>query len=173
MTWNVHSINKIKELREIFLLHDADIMAIQETWLSSDNIDVSVQGYHTPWVRNRTKHTHGGVATYVRSQYATKKLPSPFVEKVLETLLLEIDTGKEKIKVLNVYLGTSKKEEGIMCLLPRETAKITLQKPLPGGRPKLRPSQNRTNPNIDTPVRDAKLLQTLPHHHEPHKNNNL
>ena len=89
-----------------------DIICIQETWQLGDESLYNLQGYQKPCFKLRSSFTQGGgVGIYVKNLLPFKVLPnlSVFIDKVVETIFVEISLPKnKKIIVGSVYRPNSK-----------------------------------------------------------------
>ena len=89
-----------------------DIICIQETWQLGDESLYNIAGYQKPCFKLRSPSTQGGgVGIYVKNSLHFKVLPnlSVFIDKVVETLFVEISLPKSKsIIVGSVYRPNSK-----------------------------------------------------------------
>ena len=112
MSWNVRSItNKFKEIKQVILEADPDVVLLQETWAIPDKFDITIPGYHQPYISTRKTKRGGGVCTYVKTNIAVKVLKSPFVEGHLETKLLKLTLKNITYHCLNAYFGQNNKEK--------------------------------------------------------------
>ena len=69
VSWNICSlIPKLEEVKQFVDQTSPDILCLQEIWQIPSNINISLTGYHDPFVKQRKNNKKGGgVITYIKS----------------------------------------------------------------------------------------------------------
>ena len=109
--------NKIPMLKELASEDNSTFLALTETHLSSDIIDaeISIPGY-TIFRTDRKDRSHGGVAVYVRDDFAasTEKLAG-FSDGTIEFIVLYVK--KLDLIIVNLYRPPSSTSESFSKVL--------------------------------------------------------
>jgi hypothetical protein len=82
-----------------------DIICIQELWHIPDNVNYILPGYHPLVCTLRNSAQGGGVGIYVKSCFKFSLLHSKsiFIERIFETILIEVVTDNSKTIVGSLY----------------------------------------------------------------------
>ena len=118
MSFNVQSLpakfNEFNVMLQAMIGNNScpDIICLQEIWQIPYPDMYTIQGFHKPFFKMRASNTQGGgVGIYDKSEYIVKSLPtcSVFIDKVVETIFLEITApNKKKFVVGSIYRSNSK-----------------------------------------------------------------
>jgi exonuclease III len=111
MSINIQSLNaKFSDLcLMISLMNQSncspDIICIQELWLIPDNVNYILPGYHPLVCTLRNSAQGGGVGIYVKScfKFSLMHSKSIFIERIFETIIIEVITENSKINVGSLY----------------------------------------------------------------------
>ena len=99
--------SQFQQLRDTTHTIDPGVLCIQETWDKNDNTDYSIRGYHPPLFQVRKSkiwvQEGGGVAILIREDINFTRIKSPFIEKEIETLAIQIPS--HNLIVINVHRG--------------------------------------------------------------------
>jgi len=92
-------IGKLKQHKK-----EPDIILLQELWSVPDFVEFKLQGYHPLIYKTRIKDRGGGVGIFLKDNFTYKKLEnSIFVERVLESIFIELKINNTTIFVGSVY----------------------------------------------------------------------
>jgi hypothetical protein len=82
-----------------------DIICVQELWHIPDNVNYVLPGYHPLVCTLRNSAQGGGVGIYVKSDFKFSLLHSKsiFIERIFETIIIEVNTGNSKTIVGSLY----------------------------------------------------------------------
>ena len=101
---NMRSLTKnFGKLEDFVARHNnIPIIALQEIW--TPILPPQLKGYSNLIDRQRTIKGGGGVGFFIKDPLTCTRVPSPFIEGVLETLCLDIKLSKTRtVRVLNIY----------------------------------------------------------------------
>ena len=117
LSWNIQSLPaKFFEVKEFLEFNTEsgcvfDVIALQELWTIHDPDMFKINGYNLVFKSRSEGVQGGGVGFYVRSDLKFKVLRefSVFIDKVIETVFLEIELNKKNsIIVSSIYRPNSK-----------------------------------------------------------------
>lgn len=115
LSWNIRSLAsnflQFKDFLNSFQLENCffDIIALSEVWSLRDSNLFQLDNYNMI-LKSRVNSNGGGVCFFIRKEIPFKEIKnlSVFEEKVIESLSLELDLGKNnKIIVSNIYRTNS------------------------------------------------------------------
>ena len=115
LSWNIRSLAsnflQFKDFLNSFQLENCffDIIALTEVWSLRDSNLFQLDDYNMI-LKSRVNSNGGGVCFFIRKEIPFKEIKSlsVFEEKVIESLSLELDLGKNnKITVSNIYRANS------------------------------------------------------------------
>ena len=115
LSLNIQSIsakfNEFQEFTNSLANFKFDVICLQELWRMQDPSLFSLDGYHNMFYKSRINNVQGGgVGLYVSNQFKAVKLTdiSIFIDKVIETVFVEIEISKsKKIVVGSIYRPNS------------------------------------------------------------------
>jgi len=112
LSLNIQSISaKFNEFQEFLANFKFDVLCLQELWRMHDPAIFSLDGYHNMYFKSRHNNVQGGgVGIFVSNQLKVVQLPdiSIFIDKVIETVFVEIEIAKnKKIVVGSIYRPNS------------------------------------------------------------------
>ena len=60
LSWNVRSLTtKFKDVKQLILETNPDVVCLQEIWNIDKKIDISIPGFHSPFIKQRAKKGEG------------------------------------------------------------------------------------------------------------------
>ena len=115
LSLNIQSIsakfNEFQEFTNSLANFKFDVICLQELWRMQDPSLFSLDGYHNMFYKSRINNVQGGgVGIFVSNQFKAVKLTdiSIFIDKVIETVFVEIEISKsKKIVVGSIYRPNS------------------------------------------------------------------
>ena len=111
LSWNIRSLAsnflQFKEFLNSFQMENCffDIIALTEVWSLKDSSLFQIDNYNLT-LKSRVNSNGGGICFFIKKEIPFKEIKSLsiFEEKVIESLSLELDLGKNnKIIVSNIY----------------------------------------------------------------------
>ena len=113
LSMNAQSINnKLQKIRDLTHTCKPTIVAIQETWGKNSLTDYSIKGFHPPVIHPRkgdSMNLGGGVGIWISDKTDFEQINSPFVDKIIESITINLLSLKTII--INLYCPFGDKRE--------------------------------------------------------------
>uniref|UniRef100_A0A0A9Z1X7 RNA-directed DNA polymerase from mobile element jockey n=1 Tax=Lygus hesperus TaxID=30085 RepID=A0A0A9Z1X7_LYGHE len=105
INWNARSLaNKISEIMQFADENNADILTIQESWLTREKT-LKAPNYQAYRFDNTDIYGRRGLVTLVRDTFPSKKVPLGFINNTeVELMAVEVTLANRSILIVNIYV---------------------------------------------------------------------